>query len=148
MYNILFTFTSLKTEDSTATLMATVNATLTAAVSSVGGGASAFSVMLTLQFLNVTDAAGSIVANIFSGVTTPAPTVSRAVVTATTQAPVSAPTLAPVTAALYSIQSEKASGLSQTSQIIIGVVVGVGSALSIVVGAVCYSRRTIPRHGN
>ena len=127
MYDIHFIITSAVTAGSTATLMASVNSTLTAAVSSGGGRPSAFSTMLTLQFMNVTDAAGSIDANVFSGVTTPLPTVSTAVVTVTTQAPVSAPTLAPVAAA---------SGLSKTSQIIIGAVVGTGSFIIIIaVGA-------------
>ena len=130
MYDILFTFTSAKSEDSTAMLMASVNATLTAAVSSVDGGASPFSAMLTLQFLNVSSAAGSIDANVFSGVTTPAPTVLAAVVTATTQAPISAPTAAPTT------EPVQLSASSQSSQLVIGLAVGLSAVFLMITSVI------------
>ena len=138
-YNILFTFTTAKADDSTAMLMASVNTTLTAAVGSVSGEASSFSKMLTMQFLNVSSAAGSIDANVFSGVTTTVPTVSAAVVTATTQAPVTAPTQAPTLIPVTAATDSKASNLSRTSQIIIGSVVG-GGLFIIVTATAAYMR--------
>jgi hypothetical protein len=137
-YNIFFVFASSKTEKSIAALTTSVNATLSAAARSGSGEASPFSMMLSTQFLNITDAAGSIEINPFSGVTASAPTVSAAVVTETTQAPVSTPTPAPVTAESYSPKSNK---------VIIGAAVGVGCFVLLATAAIVYIRhRHVGRH--
>ena len=142
LYNVVLVFSSTIASNSSASLMSSVNSSLSAAVSSSGGGASSFSTMLTTQFLNITDAEGSIDSNIFAGVTTPAPTVLAAVVTATTQAPVMAPTITPTITPTDSptlLSGSIAAALSQTNKVIIGVVVGVGGFL-IVTATVTYSR--------
>jgi hypothetical protein len=123
-FNILFEFASSKTENSIVDLTTSVNTTLSAAARSGSGGASPFSKMLSTQFLNITDAAGSIEANPFSGVTTSAPTVSAAVVTETTQVP-------PVTADPNSRKSNKT---------IIGASVGVGCFALLASAAAVYIR--------
>jgi hypothetical protein len=128
-YNILFEFAYGKAEYSNATLIASINTTLTVAARSVSGGASPFSTMLITQFLNITGVAGSIETNPFSGVTTAAVTVSPAVVTEITQAPVISPTLAP---------ENVASNLMKKNQIIILAAVSVGSLMIMATSVVIY----------
>ena len=123
-FDILFVFVSRKTENSIAELTTSINATLIAAARSVSGGTSPFSMMLTTQFLNITDAKGSMETNPFSGVTTPAPIVSAAVVTETTQ-------VLPVTAESKS---------SKSNQVIIGAAVGVGCFFLLATAAAVYVR--------
>ena len=130
-YNVLLVYTSVKSADSIVALTNSVNATLNAAVKSASGGASPFSTMLTMRFLNITNDAGYIETSPFYGITTPAPTVLAAVVTETVQTPVSVPTIAPVTAA---------STMTKSNSIIVGAVVGVGSFVLMATAVVVYMR--------